>query len=94
MATPDPLIVPSSANAFSKVVANKIDSERELIYRWLRCLAIVNFDLIIGKTCELCMPENSLTKDETTNMARFSVLHFLSYFPTVCLSACLSVCVI
>jgi hypothetical protein len=42
------------------------------IQRWIRCLCIVNFDLLVGQTLEQCVPANALTAEEAQNVANLA----------------------
>jgi hypothetical protein len=50
----------------------KLDVEKQFFQRWIRCIAVVNFDLTVGQTCDLCVPQDALSKDETTNLVNLA----------------------
>lgn len=50
----------------------KLEVDLPQIQQWVRCLCIVNFDLLIGQTLELCVPDHTLSKDEMVNVANLA----------------------
>jgi hypothetical protein len=75
MATPsdvDASQVAVDDSKLSPVVMQKLEVDLPQIQQWVRCLCIVNFDLLIGQTLELCVPGDTLCSEEMVNVANLA----------------------
>ena len=66
-------LLSSSANATTKPKTQTSNDQDNTTLKWLRCVAVVCFDVDAGQVTEYCMPNNALSPEERKRIAYLSL---------------------